>query len=247
VRFFKNWQLPLAFVLFLTGIMLMLAIHAIRGEANTPTQQKNKRLITMVQQQEEELEQLKKSLHEKRESLKKYQKSLSEGKLETEKLQYELDKLLFLSGLYAVQGEGITVHLDDNTKGKELAIQKNPDTRIEDFLIHDKHLLYIVYELRAAGAEAISINNQRVINSTDIRCVGTTIQVNAERLAPPFIIKAIGDPDNLTRVLEAEKSQYNFLKMAGFPVNIEKHKNLVIEPYKGSYQFTHAQPKEEKE
>ncbi|MFY9140293.1 MAG: DUF881 domain-containing protein [Thermacetogeniaceae bacterium] len=245
MRFFKNWQLPLAFVLFFTGIMLMLALHAVHGEADSPTQQKNKKLITMVQQQEEELEQLKKSLHDKRESLNKYQKSLSEGKLETEKLQYELDKLLILSGLYPVQGEGISVHLDDNTKGKELAIQKNPDTRIEDFLIHDKHLLYIVYELRAAGAEAISINNQRVIGPTDIRCVGTTIQVNAERLGPPFIIKAIGDPDNLTRALETERSQYNILKMSGFPVKIEKHNNLVIDSYKGSYQFTHAQPKEE--
>ncbi len=245
MRFFKNWQISLAFVLFLTGIMLMLALHAVHGEGNSPIQQKNKKLIAMIQQQEEELEQLKKSINEKRKALNNYQKSLSDGKLETEKLQYELDKLQVLSGLYPVQGEGITVHLDDNTKGKELAIQKNPDTRIEDFLIHDKHLLYIVYELRAAGAEAISINNQRIINSTDIRCVGTTIQVNAERLAPPFIIKAIGDPDNLTRVLETERSQYNILKMAGFPVSIEKHSNLVIESYKGSYQFTHAQPMKE--
>jgi len=246
LRVFKNWQFSLAFVLFLTGIMLMLALHTVHGEADSPTQQKNKKLITMVQQQEEELEQLKKSINEKRESLNKYQKNLSEGKQETEKLQNELDKLQVLSGLYPVQGEGITVHLDDNTKGKEMAIQKNPEqTKVEDFLIHDKHLLYIVYELRTAGAEAISINNQRIINSTDIRCVGTTIQVNAERLGPPFIIKAIGDPDNLTRVLEAERSQYNILKMAGFPVSIEKHSNLVIDSYKGSYQFTHAQPKEE--
>lgn len=242
----KKWKLPLTFVLFLTGIMLMLALQALHSEAQSPTQQKNKTLVTMIQQQEEQLEALKKDIEDKRKTLDKYQKNLSEGQLETEHLQYELDNLKLLSGLSDIEGKGILVYLDDNTKGKELAFIKNPDqSKAEDFLIHDKHLLYIVYELRAAGAEAISINNQRIVSSTDIRCVGTTIQVNAERLGPPFIIRAIGDPYNLAKILESERSQYNFLKMAGYPVRIEKHSNLIMEPYKGSYQFTYAQPKEE--
>lgn len=247
MKLFKYWQLPLAFVLFLTGIMLMLALQTLRGEAESPTQQKSKDLVAMIQQQEKQLDELKKNIDNRRKNLDEYQKSLSEGMLETKQLQFELDNLKVLSGLYPVEGEGITVYLDDNTKGKELAFIKNPEqAKVEDFLIHDKHLLYIVYELRTAGAEAISINNQRIVSSTDIRCVGTTIQVNAERLGPPFVIKAIGDPDKLTKILEADRSQYNILKLAGYPVHIEKSNNLVIDSYKGSYQFNHAQPKEDK-
>ena len=76
-----------------------------------------------------------------------------------------MDKLLVLSGLYPVQG-GVTVHLDDKIKEKNWHFAKNPEqTRIE-VLIHDKHLS--IHMNCGQLAEAISINNQRIINSTDI-------------------------------------------------------------------------------
>ena len=53
-------------------------------------------------------------------------------------------------------------------------------------------LLYIINDLKRGGAEAISINEQRIISTSEIRCVGNTILVNTTRLAPPYHIKVIG-------------------------------------------------------
>jgi uncharacterized protein YlxW (UPF0749 family) len=102
------------------------------------------------------------------------------------------------------------------------------------------HLLYIVNDLRAAEAEAISVNDQRVVTTTEIRCAGTTILVNTTRLAPPYIIRAIGNPDGLSSVLESPENEYNILKMAGFPVSVESSQAVLVPAYKGSYQFSYA-------
>lgn len=242
----KNWQLPLAFVLFITGILLVSAIHALQSKDESPTKPKSESLIAMIETQEKELHGLEKNIVAKRESLDKYRKSISSGKKEVESLQYQLDQLKILSGMTDVEGQGITIFLDDNNKGYEVAKSKNPEqAKPDDYLIHDRHLLYIVYELRVGGAEAISVNGQRIVSASDIRCMGTTIGVNTIAIGPPFVIKAIGNPDRMSEVLETKTSQYNILKMAGYPVRIEKHSKVVIGPYKGSYQFSYTQPKEE--
>ncbi len=69
-------------------------------------------------------------------------------------------------------------------------------------LIHDEDLLKLVNELKAAGAEAITVNEQRVVASTEIRCAGPTISVNNNRISPPYVIQAIGDPAGLESALK---------------------------------------------
>jgi uncharacterized protein YlxW (UPF0749 family) len=242
----KKWQLPLTLVFFITGILLMSALRTLASSEQTPWRQKNETLVAMIEAQEKELKDMEELIETKRKSLDDYQKTLTAGKAEAEILQKKLVQLKILSGMIEVQGPGIIIYLDDNKKNAETAESKKPEQfKPEDFLIHDKHLLYIVNELRVGGAESISINGQRIIGSSDIRCVGPMILVNTTRLAPPYIIKAIGDADRMTKILEYPESEYNILKMAGYPVQLERQDRIIIEPYKGSYQFTYAQPKEE--
>jgi len=242
----NKWQLPLTLVFFISGILLVSVLRSLAASDQTPWRQKNANLVAMIQTQEKVIARLEEDIEQKRASLDSYQRVLSRGKEELQNLQNILQELKIWSGLVEVEGPGIVISLDDNRKGAEVAQAKNPGQfQAGDFLIHDKHILYIVNELRVGGAEAIAVNDQRIVTSSDIRCVGPMILVNTTRLAPPYIIKAIGDPDRLARVLGMPESEYNILKMAGFPVNLEKHSKIVIPPYKGSYQFTFAQPKEE--
>jgi uncharacterized protein YlxW (UPF0749 family) len=99
----------------------------------------------------------------------------------------ELADLKMGAGVVPVEGQGITITIDDSkTKSKA---GENPNL----YLIHDDDLLKVINELKAAGAEAISINEQRLIATSEIRCAGPTLSVNNIRSAPPYEIKAIGD------------------------------------------------------
>lgn len=239
-----KWQVPLTIVLFISGVLLTVALRA-QKSTSTPWHKQNENLAAMIKTQEAEIKKLENSIEAKREFLDRYQRNVSLGKKELEDLQQKLQQLKVLSGMTEVTGPGLTITLDDNIKEYEAAQSKNPGVKPDDYLIHDKHILYIVNELRAGGAEAISVNGQRIVNSSDIRCVGPLILVNTTRLGPPYIIKAIGDPENLARVLELPESEYNILKMAGYPVKYERSSKIVIPPFKGSYQFNYARPKEE--
>ncbi len=102
----------------------------------------------------------------------------------TQELQEELQKSNMAAGLLPVIGTGIIVTLNDSPR------QPQPGEDPNSLLVHDTHIQDVVSELKASGAEAISINNERIIAMSEIRCAGTTILVNTNRIAPPFIIKA---------------------------------------------------------
>ncbi len=240
-----KWQLPLTLVLFISGILLAVTLQTVKAN-QTPWHQKNENLVAMIENQEKIIANLEQSIEENRTHLDRSQQELAAGKKELESLQERLSQMKAWAGLTEVKGPGIIVTLDDNHEGAKAAQAANPDQfKPEDYLIHDKHLLYIVNELRVGGAEAISVNDQRIVTSSDIRCVGPMILVNTTRLAPPYTIKAIGNPQELRKILEQPESEYNILKMAGFPVTLEAKKEVVVPPYKGSYQFTYTKAKEE--
>jgi uncharacterized protein YlxW (UPF0749 family) len=97
----------------------------------------------------------------------------------------ELDYLKLISGLTDVTGEGVVISLND---------AENPDSEsVMDFIIHDSDILNVVNQLRLAGALAISINNERIISTSEQLCAGPTIKINNNRYAVPYEIKAIGD------------------------------------------------------
>ncbi|MBQ9636234.1 MAG: DUF881 domain-containing protein, partial [Acidaminococcaceae bacterium] len=110
--------------------------------------------------------------------------------------QKEMDELKARAGETALEGKGIILTVDDSKQAAKAGENKNL------YIIHDEDLLRVVNELRAAGAEAISLNGQRLIGSSEIRCVGPTVLVNERRLAAPFVIHAIGNPQTLESSLE---------------------------------------------
>jgi uncharacterized protein YlxW (UPF0749 family) len=111
--------------------------------------------------------------------------------------------------------------------------------------VHDYDLLTLVNEMRASGAEAIAVNEQRLTAVSEIRCAGTLILVNWVRIGPPYVIKAIGDPDMLTSGLNIRGGHLETLKILGVQTNLQKTDNMELPAYNGIVKFTHAVPVEQ--
>lgn len=156
---------------------------------------------------------------EKKSKLDEY-KEKQESTAESSKLvEKELEQTNMYLGKTDVQGKGITITLKD-INGEE----PEPITA-EDLLI-------IVDYLKLAGAEAISINEQRIINMSDIVYVNETIiYVNQQRILPQYIIKAIGEPTKLESTLLGNGGYIELLRNIGFDANIEKNNKLNIPKY----------------
>ena len=93
--------------------------------------------------------------------------------------QEKIKKYEIILGLTKVQGEGVTITVADNNEQKDNSSFASINN--SNYLVHDGNLVAIINELKIAGAEAISINGKRIVNSTSINCAGNVIQINGIR------------------------------------------------------------------
>lgn len=136
----------------------------------------------------------------------------------------------------ALSGPGVEMSISDSAK--PLAKGENPNIAI----VHNEDLLRIVNELRAAGAEALAVNDQRLVETSEITCAGPTILVNKSRLVPPFIIRALGDPETMTTALQLRGGVVEYLQFYGIQVNITKKPDLLVPTYHGGAVYAYAKP-----
>lgn len=152
-------------------------------------------------------------------------KQTKQSNEETEKLvNTELEQVNMTLGNTDVEGEGIEVILRET--GNEEISKINADD-----------LLVIVNALKLAGAEAISINDERIINMSDIVNINTTnsydlfIKVNGQRILAPYVIKAIGNQTYLESALLGNGGYVDELKKIGHDISIEKIAKVKITKY----------------
>jgi len=179
-------------------------------------------------------EEVNEKLFESNEKLNEY-KTKREGNLEaSELLDKELLQAQIIAGVTDVMGDGIIVTLTNN-----------PDTEE----INANTLILLMNELNLAGAEAISINDQRIVNMSDIVDIYTSdgahfILVNKKRVVAPYVIKAIGDPKYLESALTTKT--VGFIDQFSENATLEKQNNIIIQKYSGEIKIEYATIKEEK-
>lgn len=154
---------------------------------------------------------------------------------------HALERLQLQAGTTAVEGAGIEIVLDDSTIPKKA--NENPNL----YIIHDEDLLRVLNELRAAGAEAISLNDQRIVAMSEVRCAGPTVSVNNVRSAPPYVIKAIGAPKTLTSALRLRGGVVETFEFWGIQVKIKSLDKVHIPALKVPRNYEYAKSVETKE
>jgi len=164
--------------------------------------------------------------------------TLAQGGRDKELFNQELQKCKMLMGLVELEGPGIVMRLDDST----LRSATTDPEEIESLLLHDYDLQRVVNELRVAGAEAISLNGQRIVERTAIRCVGPVAHVNNVPVGTPYEITAIGDPQVLRSGLTIRGGIVDWLKTLGFPVELKTMAKVRVPAYTGPVELRFATP-----
>ncbi|ACX52652.1 protein of unknown function DUF881 [Ammonifex degensii KC4] len=145
-------------------------------------------------------------------------------------LEAEVKEAAALAGAVPLEGPGVRVVVDNppGTAGGTI------------FAVRDEDLLKVVNELRAAGAEAISINGQRLVSTSEIRTAGSFINVNLQRITPPYEILAIGDPAALKASLEVKGGIVETLRDWGVRIQIETWQQVRVPALSKSLHFDYA-------
>lgn len=219
----KEFVITITVICFILGLMLAMQLKTVRVN-----QEKTTTRTSEVQAQYAELKKNYDAkileLEEKDKILEEYRKAETDEET-VELLKLELTKAQQDAGLTNVRGAGLTILMEDSLADFGSGIDLN------NYLVHDEDILKVVNELKSAGAEAISVNNQRIIGMSEIRCAGTTIFINGERIGAPFTIKAIGDPSLLESAMTMRGGNVDILKEWGIRFTITREADIVVPKY----------------
>ena len=160
-------------------------------------------------------------------------------------LQDDVDALRGPAGFEKVHGPAITVVLSDAPKDEINSAVENGEVTADQLVVHQQDIQAVVNALWAGGAEAMTLQKQRVISTTGIKCVGNTVVLHGVPYAPPYEITAIGDLDALQESLDSSEyvdgyKTYVDAYHLGYKVSTDD--DVTMPAYDGSIDLRYARP-----
>lgn len=226
-------------VLGLMGLILTLGISiqiktvksygTIVGQTSEQSELKDNILKT-----KEKYDNLYKELEEVEAKLEIERTNATSNNSELTKLQDEIKETKILLGLTEVKGKGIKLVLQDSNIPTASYIGD-----INDLVVHDGDIIHVINALFNAGAEAVSVNEQRILSTTAIECDGSVIKINGEKVGAPFEIKAIGYPESLANI-SIPGGYLEKLQNRGIIVTLTKESEVKIPKYTGTLKFNYV-------
>lgn len=175
-----------------------------------------------------ELNNLKEQYYITNTKLQKYESSDTKKYEVADEIQKEISYNDLMLGKTDVEGQGVTVKLEDGTSNFD-------DYASMAQLIHDSDIVEVINDLRSAGAEAISVNGQRIMYDNYGLCAGSNIDLNGVKIVVPFYVSAIGNEDVLYNYLTLESAHVKSLKLREVKLDITKVDNIKILAYTGNF------------
>lgn len=205
------------------GFLLTTGMSAGREQAQAQLERKDE-LIALITERQERADELTAEVEELRATVDEAQAEAAAG---VPVLRDEVERVELAAGLADLRGPGLRLVLDDG------APEACPEQRYA-CQIQDSDLQLAVNALFGAGAEAVSVNQERVVSTTSIRSVGQTIMVNLTLMATPYELRAIGDPEELRERVERSEFAQQFAGWTqeyGLSWNLEEADEVVIPRY----------------
>ncbi len=235
----KN-QIFIGIVCLLLGIILSLQYKVFQNsfaEGLTPFKRQTELTNELITLREEKA-QLNSELTAVRSKLNDIETAASQDNAIIKNLTEKLKSYEILAGMTEVHGEGIVVTIDNPPVEQNAMFEVNVVNYYEDIVM-------LINELNAAGAEAISINDQRITALSEIRTAGTSLNVNYVPQKAPITIKAIGKASALESALSYRFGLIARLRDASLLVDVREMEDIIIPRFHGVLNFQYAETIEE--
>ena len=238
----ERTRLSHSLVLLLPAVLFGLLVSVqwrTQAERNELTVRYNTPLLDAAKTLQNEQNSLKVTLAELRAELDQIQTSASTQSDAGKDLQSRIDGLKTVAGLNERSGDGVEIVLDD---ARGAAAAKD----VEKSICHNTDLTDIVNQAWRGGAEAIAINDERIVGSSSIYCVGSTIMVNGTLMSPPFKVLVIGPHNELLATYD-DPTQLRDIKQRrdiyGLGFRVSRATSLHLPPYRGALNVRFATPR----
>ena len=231
----KKDYLWIGLICVILGVILAQQAKIVQNDMldGLSPRQKSGELVNELNMVREEKEVLLEQISALETRLQEIESSESKESVLIKSLNEDLERYKMFAGLSDVEGQGIVITIDNPPVDMNYSYDAN--------FVYDYHLLLsLVNELNAAGAEAISINDQRITGLSEIRTAGNSININLIPQQAPFVVKAIGSSDTLDGAVNQRFGIVSQIRDKRYLIEVKKSDNVRISKFNGIVDFRHA-------
>lgn len=222
----------LGIVCFVLTIAIFVQIKTTNNSNSTVAQtMEENELRDQVLRMKEKYDNIYSELQNATKVLEKVREDATKDDSEAKAKQEELKLNNMLLCQTDVTGEGIIITLKDGTINSSDILSSS--LMANNVIVHNMDLLSVVNDLKNAGAEAISINGERIVQTSSITCEGLIIKINNKKIGSPYVIKAIGSSATLETSLNIPGGYLDRMRDDGVIVDVKKSDGLTVEKYTG--------------
>ncbi|MFT4008814.1 MAG: DUF881 domain-containing protein [Nocardioidaceae bacterium] len=230
------WRLLTPAVFVLAGVLFVTSAVSSEGTDLRPSRYQD--LADLADKRSDSLAELNAELARLREQVDELTAGVQSQELT--QAQAKLHQARIAAGVEAVTGPGLQVTLDD----APATMLDDDEDDVSLKLVHQQDIQAVVNALWAGGAEAITLQGQRITSTSGIKCVGNSVLLQGVAYPPPYVIAAIGDHDRLQASLDTDPAVQLYAQDAerydmGYDVTVED--KLEFSAYNGSLDTRYAQ------
>lgn len=228
-------MLTLAGVTMITGFLIVTAISTGRAE-RARQEPRRAQLIDLIGARQADVDDLDGAVEELRTQVAGVQAEVSQQNAAERQVSQRISALAEQAGTVALEGPGLVVRLSPS--------DREPPSPEEAgaYQIHDTDVQLVVNALFAAGAEAVAINDSRLVATTPIRAAGDTIVVNFRPLSPPFEVRAIGADRRRFLSSQIARRFDRWTGLFGLGFDVAEDDRLTVPAYTGRVSISTATP-----
>jgi uncharacterized protein YlxW (UPF0749 family) len=229
----QQWPLAVLTICILAGGLFAAAAITSDGSDLRPA---GGDVASLLQERALRVERSRTEARELQQDIDNLAKSAPGGSLDA--LVARLGRLQDISGLTASRGPGVRVTLTDAPRSVDV-----PGLDPNVLVVHQQDIQAFVNALWSGGAEAVSLQGQRLISTTGIKCVGNTVVLDGVPYSPPYVIEAIGDPAQLDTALDRSPEVViyrDYVSQYQLGLKTTSLTDIAMKPYAGTVGLTHA-------
>lgn len=229
----QSWPLAVLAIVLLTGFLFVAAAISADGSDLRPA---GGDVASLLKERAHRIEDRRDEARDLRADIDALSAGASGATLDN--LRKKLATLEPLTGLTAMKGPGLRVTLKDAPRSVDV-----PGLDPNLLVVHQQDIQAFVNALWAGGAEAVSLQGQRMISTTGIKCVGNTVVLDGVPYSPPYVIEAIGDTSGMRRSLDTspEAITYaDYAKKYQLGLKVEQDDSIELKAYAAPVSLSHA-------
>lgn len=238
LRSIPSWQSTLGIALLGLGF-LVAAQLASEGPRVRYTTQERSPLVETASELQAQQDGLKEAVLDLRSRIQEAEQVGEGSAALVRQLNDQLEEARIAAGLIPLTGTGLVLQLEDSLE------PVGPDANEADYLISARDIRTVTEELWAAGAEAIAVNGERIVATSSVIDIGTSILVNSAYLLPPYQVSAIGPTDLYPR-LSASPGFVDFIRARagayGVRIQYAELERVDVPAFAGTVTLRYARP-----